>query len=868
MKPPRDRWEKARALFDGARALPVGQRIPFLEARCDDEVLRAEVEALLRAHEALEGNDQAGFLQLDPDRAAALLDPGRAGRPVSDSGGPAPGEILGRYRVERRLARGGMGVVYLAHDSRLDRPAALKLLPRHLSRDEMARRRFEDEARAASALDHPNIATVYEIGDGPDGRVFIAMAYYEGDTLQEEIDRGPLPVSRAVSLATQVADALAAAHRRGMVHRDVKPGNVLVTPEGVPKLLDFGIAKFSAEGLTRTGVRPGTVAYMSPEQTRGGPVDPRADVWALGATLYEMLAGRRPFPAERGDAAIFAIRHDEPEPIEQVRPDVPEETARVVARCLHKDPDRRYGDAAELFEALRGMGPGASVRRGVGSRRLRAQPLAGGALLALLLAGAALWATWSPREVATVEPASSLWPEQRLAVLPLVDESPDPEDAYFSGALTEELIANLSVLPGLQVIASASVAPFEDTERGMSEIGLELGVGTLLSGRLRKTDERVALSLVLLAVPGEDRLWSGDFDADVADLPALLREVGRHVRGALRVEAPGDPPGRSMTQAPGSPPAYVEYLKGRYFLGKHDVPSFALARDHFQRALDLDPTFARAWSGLAEAFVHLASVMGLSAGEAYPRAREAADRALALDPDLAEAHAALGVALAVYFWDSEAAERHFLRAIELDPSSAWAHGAYARHLRNRGRFDEALASAVRAQELDPLSAFPHIEEAIVHYVAGRHHEAIAKGQRLLAAAPDLVLAHNGLALNYAQLGRYDEALAALDRTDLHGENVNTLAIRGVVFARAGRHADARGVLARLEAIADGQPVSLFHHATIHASLGEHDLALDLLEEGARERASYLGLLKVEPIFAPLRSDPRFHDLLRRVGLQD
>lgn len=859
-----DRWERARALFDAARTLAAEERAAFLDAQCEDDGMRADVDRLLRAHAALEGGAGGNFLKLDTDRAGALLSSSGSG-PVPED--PGPGDTLGRYRIERRLARGGMGVVYLAHDSRLDRPAALKLLPRHLGLDATARRRFEEEARAASALDHPNIATVYDIGDAPDGRVFIAMAFYEGGTLRDEIERGPLPLPRALSFAIQIAGAVAAAHRRGMVHRDIKPGNVIVTPGDVAKLVDFGIAKFSGSAQTRTGGMPGTVAYMSPEQSRGDAVGPPADVWAMGVTLYEMLAGRRPFRAEGGDATIYAIRHDDPDPVDRVRPGIPKKLARIVARCLRKDPDRRYRDADALLTALGALDPGGAARPRTGwstwsTRAVRSAVL--GALLILVIGAGLAWPGLRTGDVVTEDAAAVPLVERRLAVLPLVNDSRDPADAYFSEAVTEELISGLSALPELRVIAHASVAGFQDPGGSMAEIGRELGVGALLVGRLRKTDERVSLSLALVEAPSQEELWAGEYDANVADLPALQREIGEHVLGALRLEASG----RGMAQAPGSPPAYVEYLKGRYFLGKHDVASFALARDHFQRALDLDPTFARAWSGLADAFVHLASIMGLSATEAYPRAREAAERALALDPGLAEAHAALGVAMAVHFWDSEAAERHYRRAIELDPSSAWAHGAYARYLRNRGRFDEALAAAGRAQELDPLSAFPHIEEAIIHYVAGRHDEAIAKGQRLLAAAPDLVLAYNGLALNYAQLGRYDDALAALDRTDLHGENLNTTAIRGVVFALAGRQADAREVLARLEEIAHTQPVSAFHHATIHTSLGEHDLALDLLEQGARERASYLELLKVEPLLSPLRSDPRFNDLLRLVGLQD
>jgi eukaryotic-like serine/threonine-protein kinase len=862
----RERWEHARGLFDTARALPPARRSAFLDDACPDAELRAEVDALLRAHAALQSGAGTEFLQnLDAGRASALL--ASTGPAETDLDDLSPGEILGRYHIVRRLGRGGMGVVYLAHDPRLDRPAALKLLPRYLSLDETARRRFEDEARAASSLDHPRLATVFEIGDAPDGRVFIAMAFYDGETLRDELERGSLPIPRSVALASQVAEGLAAAHRRGIVHRDVKPGNVIVTPDGAATLVDFGIAKVAGSALTQTGSTPGTVNYMSPEQTRGGDIDARADVWALGATLYEMLAGRRPFCADSQDAVIYAIRHDPPDPLDRVRPGVPPELARVVSRCLEKEPDRRYRDAGALFDALRALGPdgAARPRRAWNSAAVFSGALA---LLAALLVGAvALWPALRQHDAAPDAAAASPFVERRLAVLPLADESPDPQDDYFAAAVTDELISALSGLPGLRVIAHASVAPYQVADRSIAEIGRELGVGVVLSGRVGKSAERVRLSVALVDIANQQPLWAGDYDAKVAEVPAIQHEIGERVAAALGLDARDDTPRRPIERGPEAAPAYVEYLKGRYYLGKHDVQSFGAARNHFQRALDLDPTFALAWSGLADAFVYLASVMGLASSEAYPRARAAAEQALALDPDLAEAHAALGMALAVHYWDPDAAERHFRSAIELDPSSARAHGAYARYLRNRARFDEALAAVGRAQALDPLSAFPHIEEAIIFYMAGRYHEATAKGQRLLAARPDLAMAHHGIALNYAQLGRYDDALAALDRMDQEVEHVNTLAIRGVVFALAGREGDARQTLARLDELGAEQPVSAFHRAAIHVSLGEHDVALDLLEEGARERASYLDLLGVEPIFAPLRHGARFRELLTQIGVQ-
>jgi tetratricopeptide (TPR) repeat protein len=724
MSPAEERWQRVGELFDEARQRPPAQWWDVLQAACPDDSVRAEVEALLRAHAALQGPVGREFLEgLDADRAARLLTWGHDHvSPEADE--LSPGESIGRYRIVRRVGAGGMGVVYLANDPRLDRPAAVKLLPPHLTLDPAARRRFEEEARAASALDHPHIATVYEVGDAPGGRLYIAMAYYEGETLREALDRGPLPIRGVLELGAQIASALAAAHRHGIVHRDVKPANVVVTEEGVAKLVDFGVAKAAGRALTRTGALPGTVAYMSPEQTAGDVVDPRTDVWAMGVMLYEMLAGRHPFVADGEQALIHRIRHDEPTALERARPGVPPELATLVSRCLSKPAAERYPDAGALLGALRAVDAGAAVH-------------------------------------------------------------------------TRQPWRHALVIPVLVVFA--------------------------------------------LAAGGVMVRWS-----------------------ALPVSRDVAPPGAVADRAPERADAYTEYLRGRYFLGKRDEHSFGAARDHFRRALDLDPTFARAWSGLAEAYNRLGGLSGLPQGEAYPRARAAAEHALAIDPDLADAHASLATALASYYWDADAAGRHLRRALDLDPSAATAYEAYARHLRNLGRFNEALVEARAAQELDPLSSSAHIEEAIIHYVAGRHDQAIAKFQRLLAAAPHVVYAHHGLALNYAQQRRYDEALAALDR--VQPPHVSTTAIRGVVHAMAGQQAEARRMLAVLHELAREQPVSVFHKAAIHARLGEHDRALALLEEGAAARDPYLLLLKVEPIFESLRPLPRFQAVLDLAGL--
>jgi serine/threonine protein kinase/Tfp pilus assembly protein PilF len=860
-----DRWEAARQLFDAARALPPEQRDAFLQEAHSDAALRDEVDGLLRAHEALEAGAGRSFLDsLDGVRASVLL---AAAGEEADAEGLATREMLGRYRIVRRLGQGGMGIVYLAHDERLGRPVALKLLPRRLSLDGTARRRFEEEARAASALDHPHIATVYEIAETADGRIFLALAFYEGETLRQKLERAQLPVAKAVALASQIASGLSAAHARGIVHRDIKPANVMVTPGGVAKIVDFGIAKIAGTVLTQTGATLGTVAYMSPEQTRGGAVDARTDLWSLGVVLYEMLAGRRPFLADHEQALIYAIRHDEPEPLRRLRPEVPPPLKRVVERCLRKNPAERYADAGALLADLRACEADSAAAQ-LRPRWRRPAQRYGGLLGVLLLAGAvALWPEVRSSDAGpdTLATSGAVAPT-RLAVLPLANLSPDAEDAYFADGLTDELISHLSQLRNLRVIARSSAMRYRDTEKSIVEIGRELGVGTVLEGTVHKAGDRLRIRVQLRDTRSQQHLWAEDYESDVANLPRLQREIARRVAGELDVRTQGAAaraltPGETEDAA-----AYELYLQGRFMLSDLDAASFMKARDYFQQALQRDPGFARAWSGLADAYDHLAGQSALASDEAYPRVRAAAERALALDPELAEAHASLARALAWYYWDTEAAERHFRRAIELDPSDAAAHQGYAEFLRNLGRFDEALAEVQRAQELDPLTAYSHIERGIILYFAGRYDEALDQYQRLLLANPALTYTHLFMAMVHLQKREYVAVLAGLQQMDPDRRQPDAVAIRGVTYAITGRRAEARQMLARLDELAAERPVPAFPRASIHIYLGEHERALDLLEQAVEERSWHVRMVRMEPIFSPLRPHPRFQALLERVGL--
>ena len=723
------RWIMARrdpevlsALLDQALSLPPDARAAFLDEECrNDQPLREELGSLLIAHDASSGYFERLSEQIvNPALLSISCD-------VGDE--LSVGQAFAQYRILEKLATGGMGVVFKALDQRLERFVALKFLPAALSTDAEAKARLLDEAKAASALDHPNIGVVHDIGETAAGRLFIVMGYYEGETLERK-NRSGLSIQDALALTRQIASALAAAHQKGIVHRDVKPSNILIARDGTAKLVDFGIAVLAGSKPARDGAVVGTVAYMSPEQTRGITVDHRTDLWSLGVVLYEMLTGLRPFRADDDDALIHAIRYGRWEPVDRVNSEMPSAITRILERCLAKDSNDRYATAEELLSDLEALGA-KSPPSGAPTRGKRWRSLRNGSAAAVLCAIAAGILYVQNNRAPLLHQAVGVQTRgNRLAVLPVTLVDSDGDEGYLADGMTQELIAQLSRIGGLRVIARSSVMGYSSGSKNATEIGRELAVETVLHGSVQKEGGQLQISMHLVDANSQEQLWTRNYSAPASELQSLQREIALRVAEVLRVQVHSPEQRQLARVGTSNADAYLLYLKGLHFLDKRTDPSVRQAKDYFEQALDLDPAFARAWTGLGDAYSALSALASFRASDAYPQSRAAAERALKIDPDLPEAHVTLATALSTYYWDFDVGADHYRRALELNPSYANAHRLHAEYLRFEGRFDEALAAARQGEELDPLSPAHQIETGIDLYWARRYDEAIAQFRRV------------------------------------------------------------------------------------------------------------------------------------------
>jgi eukaryotic-like serine/threonine-protein kinase len=785
-----------------------------------------------------------------------------------------PGARLGRYEVKFQLGAGGMGEVYLAEDTQLGRRVAIKILPPEAVSDEHARKRLVREARAAATLDHPNICSIHEVGE-EGGRSFIAMQYVEGETLDVRMKGKPLELSESLVIAAQVADALAEAHAHSIIHRDIKPSNVIVDTRGQVKVMDFGLAKIVAGAidgeaethslLTTPGALLGTVPYMSPEQVRGEVLDARSDIFSLGVVLYEILSGRQPFASESVTVSASAILTLEPPPLARFAPDTPDELQRIVQKCLEKDRKRRYQSARDLSIDLlnlqRHSDAGAitaeksTVQPRSNLRRFffRALPLA---ILAVISIAVYLLAIRG-------EAIDS------IAVLPFVNVNADPDMEYLSDGVTESLINSLSQVPRLRMIARSSVFRYKGKDIDPQTVGRELGVRAILLGRVTQRGDNLSISAELVDARDNSRIWGEEYSRKLADILQVQEEISREISDKLRLKLTGEEQNLVAKHYTENVEAYRLYLKGRYYWNKRNEESLRRGVDYFQQAIDKDPHFALAYSGVADSYSVLGSV-GVSAmppKEAMVKTKLAAQKALQLDETLAEAHTSLADAKFKGDWDWSGAEREFKRALELKPNYAEAHEWYSQYLAAMGRFEESIAEGKRAQALDPVSPSISRNLGFVYYLARRYDQAIEEYQRALELDPNFFFAHWQLGRAYADKSMFEQAIAESQKAvELSGHGPGAVGGLGYVYAASGRRGETQQVLDELKELAKQRYVSPYSVAAIYARLGDKDAAFEWLEKAYREGAYGILFLKSVPEWDGWRSEPRFQDVMRRVGL--
>jgi len=782
------------------------------------------------------------------------------------------GKVLSHYRILEEIGRGGMGVVYRAHDEALRRDVAVKVLPSSFATDPDRLRRFEQEARAAGALNHPNILAIYDFGEH-EGSPYVVSELLEGKTLREQMGGRAMPVRKTVDYGIQIARGLSAAHEKRIVHRDLKPENIFVTGDGRVKILDFGIAKLlgpeevrvddgrtATQSPTEAGVLLGTTGYMSPEQVRGAPVDQRSDLFSLGTVLYEMLSGRRAFGGATPADTMSAILSYDPPSLSALREDIPPDLDRTIRRCLDKSTRERFQTAWDLASDLERLAEIKPPRMRAHSHRWRLPAAVG---VALLLGLAALSDVGGLRT--RLLPGGHGSPIRSLAVLPLVNFSHNPDQEYFADGMTEQLITSLAQIGTLRVISRTSVMRFKGTALSLPEVGRKLGVYAIVEGSVQRSGDRVRITAQLIRAASDEHMWAQSYERDLRDALALQAEVAGAI--AREVQAQLTPRQQQEVASPRtvSPRGYELYLRGLDAYRRWDKRSEQAALEFLNQAIQEDSTYAPAWATIGLVYLVDPGRFGTH-DEDVARARQALDRALALDPGLGLAHAVKGEIEYQQDWNWAAAERDLKRAIELSPSLFEAHHSYSHLLMNMGRVEESLEQSRSALALDPLNTAATLHMGWHYLYAGQFDRAIPEYEATLRLDPSYAAAYAQLTWVYAQTRRFDEATAALNKYGELTGSSDTLAMGAALAAMRGRTVEALKMLSVLIDRANREQGRAYDVATIYALLGRKDDAFHWLDRAFKKREESLLELKVDPFLEGLRSDPRFAVLLRRIGV--
>lgn len=907
-----ERWQLIDQLFHKTLNQPRDQRNEFLAEACaGDEVLRKEVEALVASHE-----DAEDFIEAPASALAAEL-LAKAQTVLS------AGDSIGSYSIRSVLGIGGMGEVYLAQDKRLGRQVALKLLPPQFTASPERVRRFEFEARAASALNHPNIVTIHEISD-TDGKQFIVTEFVEGKTLRHLMSERTISLSEALDIAIQAASALDAAHKAGIVHRDIKPENMMLRNDGYLKILDFGLAKlterptlkadssFSTEMQIKTnpGMVMGTVRYMSPEQTQGEEIDARTDLWSLGVVLFEMLNGCVPFEGKTASHVIVSILESEPQPFKR---EVPYELQRILTKLLQKQRDIRYQSAKELTVELKNVKqelevgdrlkrtnastdltgetdteikttppggrptkqtvrtqasvvhPTSSAEYLVGQLQRHKRGLFVG--IAALIVAVPIIGYWYmvSRQTKVAETVDAI---DSVAVLPFVNESNDPNAEYLSDGISDSIINRLSQLSNLRVASLSSALRYKGQTIDAAAVGRDLKVRAVLIGWMTKRGDSLSIRTELVDVLDNRRLWGANYpNRQLADLLQVQEEISQRISENLRLRFSGSDQQLLAKRETRNSEAYQLYLQGRFYWNKYSEEGFRKSIDYFKQAVEKDPAYALAYSGLADAYSLLGELAVTPPKESFPQARVYAEKALALDETLADAHLSLGIVQLLYEWDWRGAEKSLRRAKELDPNNPQIYHFYGHYLQSAGRTEEAITETKRALELDPTSLVVNAELAWAYYVARQYDQSIAQGRKTLELDPNFVYTSWVIAQAYAQTGRHQESMAELTRARTIDANWSYLVSElGYAYAASGQRVEAQKIVRQLEERAAHEYIDAMLIAYIHVALGQKDEAFVWFEKGYHERSGVMPWLKCEPKWDPIRDDPRFANLLPRIGV--